>query len=151
MTGARIEPAARGEPLPPGVDVEVYYDGACPMCSREIAWLRRLDRAGRIRFTDIAAPGFDPATTGLPMPSLMARIHGRLPDGTPIDGVEVFRRLYAAVGFGPLVALTRAPGISQALDLVYDAFAQRRLAMAGRCDAATCTVGTAGREPASRP
>ena len=33
----------------------------------------------------------------------MAQIHGRLPDGTWLQGVEVFRRLYAAIGFGSLV------------------------------------------------
>ena len=35
----------------------------------------------------------------------MERIHGRPPDGTPVEGVEVFRRLYAAVG----VRAARAP------------------------------------------
>jgi predicted DCC family thiol-disulfide oxidoreductase YuxK len=119
-------------------DVEVFYDGACPMCSREIAMLRRLDGRGRIRFVDIAAPGFDAATLGTTQERLMARIHGRLPDGTLIDGVEVFRRLYGAVGFGPLVALTRLPGIGRVLDLAYDGFARRRLRLAGRCDA-SCT------------
>ena len=33
------------------VDVEVFYDGDCPLCTREIRLLRRLDRRGRIRFT----------------------------------------------------------------------------------------------------
>ena len=38
---------------------EVFYDGECPLCMREIRMLRRMDRRGRIRFTDIAAPGLD--------------------------------------------------------------------------------------------
>ena len=81
-------------------DIEVFYDGACPLCVREIRLLRRLDRRrGRIRFTDIAAEGFEPGSVGLTMDTLMARIYGRLPDGTLVEGVEVFRRLYAAVGF----------------------------------------------------
>jgi predicted DCC family thiol-disulfide oxidoreductase YuxK len=132
-------------------DVEVYHDGACPMCAREIAMLRRLDRRGRIRFVDIAAPGFDATALGTTRDALMARIHGRLPDGTLIDGVEVFRRLYAAVGFGPVVALTRLPGVSQALDVGYDWFAKRRLRLGGRCDAGTCAPGaSATRQEAPR-
>lgn len=123
---------------------EVYYDGACPMCSREIALLRRLDRAGRIRFTDIAAPGFDAAAAGTTQARLMARIHGRLADGTLVEGVEVFRRLYAAVGFGPLVWLTRAPLLAPLLDAAYDAFAARRLRLAGRCEDGACTPGQPG-------
>lgn len=70
----------------------------------------------------------------------MARIHGRLPNGEWIEGVEVFRRLYAAVGFGPLVALSRVFGIRQLLDLAYDVFAKNRLRITGRCDAGTCAV-----------
>ena len=127
-------------------DIEVFYDGACPMCSREIAMLRRLDGRQRIRFVDIAAPGFDAVALGTTQERLMARIHGRLPDGTLIDGVEVFRRLYAAVGFGPLVALTRLPGIDRALDAAYDGFARRRLRLAGRCDE-SCAPGRSARAP----
>ncbi|MBB4615356.1 thiol-disulfide oxidoreductase DCC family protein [Novosphingobium taihuense] len=36
--------------------VTVWYDGACPLCSREIAAMRRLDRGGAIDFVDIADP-----------------------------------------------------------------------------------------------
>ena len=95
------------QPMAPGKKVEVFFDGECPLCAREIGMLRRLDRRGRIRFTDIAAAGFDATALGRSMSALMDRIHGRLPDGTWIEGVEVFRRLYAAVGLGVLVAPTK--------------------------------------------
>ncbi|MDH4182548.1 MAG: DUF393 domain-containing protein [Betaproteobacteria bacterium] len=131
-------------------DVEVFYDGACPMCAREIAMLRRLDRRGRIRFTDIAAPGFDAATLGKSHDALMARIHARLPDGTMVDGVEVFRRLYAAVGFAPVAALTRLPGVAQFLDVAYDAFAKRRVRLGGRCEAGACASGVSTQTEAPR-
>jgi predicted DCC family thiol-disulfide oxidoreductase YuxK len=120
-------------------EVEVFFDGACPLCTREIGMLRRLDGQGRIRFTDIAAPTFRAESVGKDMDALMGRIHGRLSDGTWIEGVEVFRRLYAAVGFGPLVGLTRLPGVSSLLDLMYEKFAANRLAWTGRCDEA-CSV-----------
>ena len=119
--------------------IEVFFDGDCPLCAREIATLRWMDRRHRVRFTDIAAPGFDPATTGLDLDTLMARIHGRLPDGGLVEGVEVFRRLYAAVGLGPLVAITRLPGISHLLDAAYRLFAKNRLRWTGRCDDA-CAI-----------
>lgn len=121
-------------------DVEVFYDGACPLCAREIRMLRRLDRRQRIRFVDIAADGFDANSVGLTWATLMDRIYGRLPDGTVVEGVEVFRRLYAAVGFGPVVALTRLPGIALLLDLAYHAFAKNRLRLTGRCSVGACEV-----------
>lgn len=123
-------------------DIEVFYDGACPLCMREIRMLQRKDRRKRIRFVDIAAEGFDAASVGLSWEALMTRIHGRLADGTLVEGVEVFRRLYAAVGFGPLVAVTRAPGVSQLLGVAYGTFAKHRLRLTGRCADGVCQVPT---------
>lgn len=120
--------------------VEVFFDGACPLCAKEVAFVRRLDRRSRVLFTDIADPEFEAASIGRTQADLMARIQGRLPDGTFIDGVEVFRRMYAAVGLGPLVALTRLPGISHVLELGYRWFAKNRLRLTGRCEGDACTV-----------
>jgi len=114
-----------------------------PARDRDVA---RKDKQQRISFTDIAAPNFDPATVGVPWVTLMARIHARLPDGTMIEGVEVFRRLYAAVGFGSLVALTRLPIVTELLDLSYRAFAKNRLRFTGRCTDDACPAhGNASR------
>jgi predicted DCC family thiol-disulfide oxidoreductase YuxK len=126
-------------------DVEVFFDGECPVCSREIAMLRRLDRRRRrIRFTDIAAHEFDASSIGRSHADVMDRLHGRLPDGMVIEGVEVFRRLYASLGFAPLVAASRLPGIRHALDWVYATFAKNRLRLTGRCRSDGCTLHARG-------
>lgn len=114
-------------------EIEVFFDGDCPLCRREIGMLRRLDRRKKIRFTDIAAREFNPDAVGIDGARLMEEIHGRLPDGTWLTGVEVFRRLYAAVGFGWCVPVTRLPGISHLLDAGYRIFARNRLKWTGRC------------------
>jgi predicted DCC family thiol-disulfide oxidoreductase YuxK len=107
---------------------------------REINFLQRWDRRREIRFTDIDAPDFKAAEIGPSHEELMAQIHARLPDGSWIRGVEVFRRLYAAVGFGPLVLLTRLPVISQLLGWGYSIFARNRLRLTGRCTRQTCAT-----------
>lgn len=127
--------------------ITVLYDGDCPLCSREIRFLERRDRGrGRIQFEDIADPSFDPSAYGLDSRNVMARIHGVLPDGTVIEGVEVFRRVYAAVGLGWLMAPTRWPGLRRLADLAYRIFARNRLRWTGRtpaCEAERChTIGT---------
>lgn len=114
-------------------DVEVFYDGDCPFCRREINLLRRWDRKKRIRFTDIVAADFNPAAYGMEFDQFMAAIQGRLPNGEWIHGVEVFRRLYSAIGLSWLVALTRWPGFRQGLDWAYRIFARNRLRWTGRC------------------
>ena len=122
------------ETLPQDKIVEVFYDGDCPLCNREINILRWLDRKSRIQFTDIAVPIFQPENYGKTMTDFMSHIHGRNKDGNWIEGVEVFRQLYAAVGFGPLILLTRIPVISHLLEWFYGKFAKNRLRWTGRCD-----------------
>jgi predicted DCC family thiol-disulfide oxidoreductase YuxK len=100
--------------------------------------LRRRDRNGRIRFTDITASGFEPGVLGVDRATLMARIHGRLQSGELVTGVEVFRRLYEALGFERLVRLSRVPWIARLLERAYAVFAANRLRLTGRCDDHAC-------------
>jgi predicted DCC family thiol-disulfide oxidoreductase YuxK len=118
----------------------VFYDGECPLCIREIRMLMRKDKAERIEFTDIAAPDFDAGAFGTTYDQLMTRIQGRLADGTWIEGVEVFRQLYAAIGWRRVVAVSRIPGISHLLALGYRLFAANRLRLTGRCDKDGCAI-----------
>ena len=125
-------------------EITILFDGDCPLCAREIRMLRRLDRGrGRIGFEDIAAPGFDAGRLGTDHATLMARIHGVLDDGRLIEGVEVFRRAYAAVGLGWLLAPTRWPLLRPLFDWAYRIFARNRLRLTGRagadCEGDRCT------------
>jgi predicted DCC family thiol-disulfide oxidoreductase YuxK len=126
-------------------DIEVFYDGDCSVCVREIEWLHQRDTQGRIRLTDIAAPGFDAdRDAGIPIVRLMDCIQARLASGEVLEGMEVFRHLYEIVGFPRLVRLTRLPVITPLLDGAYRLFAKHRLRLAGRSLRRTCT---AVREP----
>ena len=108
-------------------EMEVFYDGDCPVCSREVAFLIRRKQLGDIRFTNIlemdTAQG---ARVGLSQDQLMERIHARLSDGSVIEGVEVFRRLYERLGWCWLVAPTRWPILRTLCDLAYSLFARNR-------------------------
>ncbi len=103
---------------------EVFFDGQCPLCKREIDMIRRKDRSGKLILTDISSAGFEPGEYSLE--TLMREIHGKLPDGTYVTGVEVFRQIYQRIGFSGLVAPTRLPVIRQFLDLGYRCFAYLR-------------------------
>jgi len=115
-------------------EISVLYDGDCPLCMREIRMLERRNEAGRLRTVDIAAPGFDPGVHGLTQEDVMARIHGVLPDGRVLEGTEVFRRAYAAVGLGWLLAPSRWPLIGGLFDRAYTWFARNRLRLTGRAE-----------------
>jgi predicted DCC family thiol-disulfide oxidoreductase YuxK len=115
-------------------EIEVFFDGDCPLCSREINLLKKLDKNNNIVFTDIANENFEASNYGLTFNDFMAEIRGKLPDGTMISGVEVIRCLYEAVGLKWTVAITRLPIISTVLDLGYKLFAKNRLRFTGRCN-----------------
>ncbi len=127
---------------PPQYHVEIFFDGDCPLCRREINLLKRMDRDHWVLFSDIAQPEFEVA--GKTFDELMDRIHGRLPDGSFIEGVEVFRRVYDAIGFRWCVAITRWPGVRNLLDLSYHFFARNRLRWTGRCTAEACSPAPDG-------
>ncbi|WP_339733460.1 DUF393 domain-containing protein [uncultured Gimesia sp.] len=129
------------------IEVEVFFDGACPLCRKEINMIRRLDRRHKVIFTDISAPQFELDAYGKSREQLMEEIHARLPDGTWVTGVEVFRKLYSAIGFSWLVFPTRLPGVSHFLDLAYRVFAKNRLKLTGRCHGnSSCEISSQTKE-----
>jgi len=64
----------------------VLYDGACPLCSREMAFMKHLDRKRRLRFCDFSTPDYDAAAIGIPVSELSTVIHAQWEDGTVITG-----------------------------------------------------------------
>lgn len=130
---------------PANWQVQVFYDGDCPLCVREIAMLSFMDRKHRIWFTDIANASFAAERYGTTYAALMEKIRGRLPNGDWIEGVEVFRRLYGAVGLSWLIPLSRLPLISHALEFGYQHFAANRLKWTGRCVDGVCEIPTHGK------
>lgn len=129
-------------------DIKVLFDGECPLCMREVSMLRRRNHAGRAEFEDIAEPDFDPRRYGLDAQAVMGRIHAVLPDGRVVEGVEVFRRVYAAVGLGWVMAPSRWPGVRRVYEWGYELFARNRLRITGRSDACLedrCRVPSRGR------
>lgn len=122
-------------------------DGDCPLCVREGALLRRMDKGrGRLKILDITAPDFDPAKFGTTADAVMGSIHGVEPDGTLISGMGVFRRAYHAVGWGWLLAPTGWPVLKPLFDRFYRWFARNRLRITFRstkavnCPSGTCKV-----------
>lgn len=107
----------------------LFYDAACPVCSLEMDHLRERDHAGRLRFVDIGAPGFDAAAHGATLQAMNAEIHARRSDGSMLKGVEVLRLAYDAVGLGWVLRASAWPPLRPAFDGAYRVFARHRLAI----------------------
>ena len=104
----------------------LYYDAACPVCALEMDHLRERDAAQRLRFVDIAAPGFDAAALGLDLAALDAELHGRWADGSTVTGMAALRAAYDAAGLGWVLRPTGFGPLRPAFDAAYRLFAQHR-------------------------
>ncbi|MCC5866837.1 MAG: DUF393 domain-containing protein [Wenzhouxiangella sp.] len=103
--------------------VTVWYDGGCPLCSREIALMRRLDRLGRIEFVDVDA---DNANCPLDRAQLLARFHAR-EGGRIHDGAAAFAAMWRAIPWlRPLGLLARIPPVLWMLEGGYRLFLKFR-------------------------
>ncbi len=123
----------------PSWRIKLLYDGACPLCVREVNFLRRCDRdRGLVAFVDIADPNYRAADNGgVDFETAMGRIHAVLPDGTVIKNVAVFREIYTILGMGWVYAITRLPVVGALADWLYGIWADWRLPLTGRPNLAT--------------
>ena len=126
----------------------VFFDGACPICDREIAVMKRLDRRRQLEFCDFSAQEYDAASSGFAAADLGAVIHARWADGSVITGVEVFRAMWEAVGLGFLARLSRLSLVEPLVLKAYAWFARNRMRLTGRsheCTGDVCKSALSGR------
>lgn len=122
----------------------VFFDGACPICAREIGLMKRLDRKQRLIFCDFSLPEYDETLIGVAPSQLGQVIHAQWEDGRVIRGVEVFQAMWEAVGLGLLTKLSRLSLVEPLLYQAYAWFARNRLWLTGRakeCPGNTCNQG----------
>ena len=101
----------------------VWYDSACPLCKREIALMRRLDRAGRIDFVD--ANDLD-VTCPMDRAQILSRFHA-LENGAILSGAAAFAAIWRAIPIlWPLGQFARIPMIERLLELAYVRFLKVR-------------------------
>ena len=104
--------------------VKVWFDGACPLCTREIALMRRLDRPGAITFVDVAA-GADPSCP-IDRAALLARFHAE-EDGVLHNGAAAFAAMWRAIPvLRPLGLAARNPAVLRVLEAAYLQFLKVR-------------------------
>lgn len=107
----------------------VLYDGACPLCRREIGvyrGLKPLRPDTPVCFVDVcddtsALPSVLPPD--ISREQLLARFHVRRHDGTMLSGAQAFLALWAALpGWRWLAWVGRLPGVAWVMERGYRLF-----------------------------
>lgn len=111
----------------------VLYDGACPLCRREIGLYRGLQALrsdSPVCFADVSDAAVPlPATLppGTTREQLLARFHVRGRDGELLSGAQAFLALWAALpGWRWLAMLGRVPGSAWVMERTYRLFLRWR-------------------------
>lgn len=104
-------------------EVEVWFDGDCPLCRREINLMRRLDRRGAIVFTDVAT---GQGSCPIDRADLLARFHAR-EDGRMVSGAEAFAAMWRAIPvLAPFGRMARNRTVLGLMERLYLAFLRVR-------------------------
>jgi len=105
----------------------VYYDGACPICSREIAQYRKVQGADRLDFVDVTACDAKGLGHGLSRDAALARMHVRRADGRLVSGAAAFAEIWQQL---PKLAwagrLAASPVVLPILEIGYRVFLRVR-------------------------
>lgn len=106
-------------------EVVVWYDGACPLCRREIGVMRRLDRRGALTFVDVAEPGAAQACP-LDRADMLSRFHVR-EDGQLLSGAAAFAAMWRAIPLlRPFGLMARNRQVLALLEALYGQFLKVR-------------------------
>jgi predicted DCC family thiol-disulfide oxidoreductase YuxK len=118
--------AAPGSPAPTGPPLHaltVYFDGSCPVCTREIAAYRRMQGANACAWVDVSACEPQDLGRDLDRASALARMTVRRHDGTLVGGARAFIEIWLALPkLRWLGQFGRFPGVSHLLNVAYRAF-----------------------------
>jgi ubiquinone biosynthesis monooxygenase Coq7 len=122
-------------------ELTVLYDGACPLCRREMAHVQGL----AAQRPDSALCFVDVSAAHSPVPpqeraALLARFHVQRADGSRLDGAAAFVAMWARLpGWRWLARVARLPGALPVLELAYRGFLRvrpRLQALARRAESA---------------
>ena len=120
------------EPVHEPPPLTVLYDGACPLCRREIGFYRglrplRSPRSGTpVCFADVSHAAL-PLPPGTTREQLLARFHVRSRDGQLLSGAQAFLALWAVLpGWRWLALAGRPPGAAWVMERTYRLFLRWR-------------------------
>jgi predicted DCC family thiol-disulfide oxidoreductase YuxK len=120
----------------------LFYDGLCPLCSREIAHYRTKFVDDAVQFVDVADPAFDAPAHGLDPVAVHKLMHIKVGDEVRV-GLAAFIALWERLpAYRWLARLAKTPGVHFLLNLGYRAFAKVRPWLPRRkgplCESGTC-------------
>jgi predicted DCC family thiol-disulfide oxidoreductase YuxK len=106
-------------------ELEVLYDGSCPICSAAMKKMKKRDRS--LCFVDSSARAYQPAQHGgIRVEEAMEQIHAIDAKGKIFTGIDVLSLLYARTGHRFFSILLQISWLRPLFKLCYRVFAKNR-------------------------
>lgn len=106
---------------------QVYYDGLCIVCSKEIDHYRRLKGAENLEFVDIKATDFDPRPHGLDPKKIDKVMHVKDAQGIIHEGLDAFKAIWSQLPrYRFLLKIADNPLVRPLLNVGYVGFTKIR-------------------------
>ena len=106
--------------------LKVLYDGACPLCRREIAHVKGLaekNSDNSLCFVDISQESSETVSYAADRNQLLARFHVEKEDGSRMDGAAAFVAMWDRLpGWRWLAKFAKLPGMLVILEIAYKGF-----------------------------
>jgi predicted DCC family thiol-disulfide oxidoreductase YuxK len=123
-----------------GPMIEVFYDGKCGLCSKEINYYRGIAPDGIFVWADIATNPEPLASYNIEQVEALRRLHARDTAGNWHVGVAAFILIWRQLRYWRLLAmLFSMPGVRQVADTFYNRFADYRFSRLAHCKSAETT------------
>ena len=108
--------------------ITMFYDGGCPLCSREVRHYRRIDHDRFVNWVDISVQADQLESHHLSHEAAMARLHVLDSEGQMQTGAAAFVALWSGLPYYRwLAGCVRCLGLVPLLDRIYEPFARWRL------------------------
>jgi predicted DCC family thiol-disulfide oxidoreductase YuxK len=105
----------------PNLPITVYYDGSCPLCTKEIGLYQRAAGSDAVSWCDVSQS--DAQMDGLSQSQAMARFHVKGADGVMQDGAKAFILLWLSLPrWRWLGRIASLPPFPHVLEMLYRGF-----------------------------
>ncbi len=101
----------------------LYYDGSCPLCAKEIAWLEKYQN-GKLALVDINQPNALPK--GISKEAMLRVLHLQTESGDWLKGLDATVKSWSHTPYGWIVKPLRWPLLSTIADSAYHYWANTR-------------------------
>jgi predicted DCC family thiol-disulfide oxidoreductase YuxK len=114
--------------------VTCFHDGECPICSIEINAMKKLDKAGNVKWVDITQDKTALATVGLTYKQAMERMYVIDENQQLQSGVLGFIQIWKQLPYYQRIApiIINIPLLLQVMEFFYGIFARYRLPLTGK-------------------